>query len=622
MKHKPNHIPIKFVIFFLLLQFTYVCQFKAQSNRVPDLVTLNKVVDDEFVKAYKYAKPLIGVSAMSRADGGSYVPGAYLYAIEQAGGSPVIIPVTTDADILYNTITSLDGLIFTGGADIAPLFYNEVPETETLEIDSVRDIFDLMLIKVATDRNIPILGICRGHQLINVAFGGTLYQDIPSQYIQSDINHKSIGARDEGVHTLSIEKETALADILSGWDELLTNSFHHQSVKNIAPNFRVAAQSSDGIVEAIETYPNRTILGVQWHPEAHVAAGDTIQLKIFKHMIHQAEIYKQAKALHRRILSVDTHADTPLCFERIQGFDFGKRETNQVNLPKMEEGMLDAIFLAAYQAQGERDAASSQKAVDKVNSMIDNIEQQVQLNNDKSAIAFTAQDLIRLKKEGKKAIFIGIENGYGIGKDIRNLSHFKSRGVNYMTLCHTKDNDICDTSSDNTKEWGGLSPFGYKVIEEMNRIGMVIDISHAGENTFWDVIKVSKKPIVATHSSSRALCDHDRNLTDDQLRAIANINGVVQVCPVDLFINEDKDKASLEDYINHIDHIVKIAGIDHVGIGSDFDGGGGLIGIQGANDLINITVKLVERGYSEDDIAKIWGGNFLRVLNEVQSVSE
>lgn len=620
MKNKLSHF-YSISVIILLLQFIIISPLKAQSDTISDLTRLNSMVDKEFVEVYKHAKPLIGVSAMRRIDGGSYVPDAYLYAIEKAGGSPVIIPVTTDSKILYKIITLLDGLVLTGGADIAPGFYKEAPNTETLEIDSIRDIFDLMLIKVATDRNIPTLGICRGHQLINVAFGGTLYQDIPTQYPQSDINHKSTGARNEGIHTLAVVKGTKLSDVLDGQSELLTNSFHHQSAKDLATNFRISAQSQDGIIEAIEA-SNKAIMGIQWHPEAHIVTGDTIQLKIFTHMIHQAEIFKHAKELHKRMLSVDTHADTPLCFERIPGYDFGKRETNQVNLPKMQEGMLDAIFLAAYQAQGKRDAASSQKAVDKVNSMINNIEEQVRINSDRAAIAFTAEDITRFKGEGKKAIFIGIENGYGIGKDIRNLAHFKSRGVNYMTLCHTKDNDICDTSSDNTKEWGGLSPFGYQVVEEMNRIGMVIDISHAAENTFWDVIKVSKKPIVATHSSSRVLCDHDRNLTDDQLRAIANINGVIQVCPVDLFINKEKEKASLEDYIDHIEHIIKIAGINHVGIGSDFDGGGGLIGLQGANDLINITVKLIERGYSDDDITKIWGGNFLRVLNEVQSVSK
>lgn len=392
-------------------------------------------------------------------------------------------------------------------------------------------------------------------------------------------------------------------------------------MKKVAPGFRSVAKSTDGIVEAIEAYPNRSIMGVEWHPESHTVAGDTTMLKIFKFIVSEAVTFRKAKQLHRQILSVDTHCDTPLEFKKA-GFDIGKRESNQVNIPKMEEGMLDAIFFAAYTGQGPRDAVSTQKAVDKIEGLIKGIHSQVEKNKDICGIAYTTDDLIRLKQEGKKTIFIGIENGYGIGKDIANIARFKKMGVNYITLCHTKDNDICDTSSANTKEWNGLSPYGKKVIAEMNRLGIMIDVSHAGEKTFWDVIELSTQPIIASHSSVQALCYHDRNLTDKQMAAIAKNGGVVQICLVDLFINKNRAKASVMDAIKHIDHAVRVAGIDHVGIASDFDGGGGLIGCNGSNDMINITVKLIERGYSDEDIAKLWGGNFLRVMDKVQKMAE
>lgn len=153
----------------------------------------------------------------------------------------------------------------------------------------------------------------------------------------------------------------------------------------------------------------------------------------------------------------------------------------------------------------------------------------------------------------------------------------------------------------------------------MNRLGMIIDLSHAHENTFWAVLKASKMPVVVTHSSVRALCDHDRNLTDRQMTALAEKGGVMQLCPVDEFISENIKEANLDQFMDHLDYAVKLMGIDHVGIGSDFDGGGGLIGLRGANDMVNITVKLIERGYNKEEIAKIWGGNFLRVLADVQA---
>lgn len=327
---------------------------------------------------------------------------------------------------------------------------------------------------------------------------------------------------------------------------------------------------------------------------------------------------EQAKKMHRNFLSIDTHTDTPTLMGRRKNFSIGDHTTAQVDLPKMEEGMLDAVFMAAFVGQGPRGRASSDSAVRVIDRYIDLVYRQVEANKDRCAIAYTAGDLERLKREGKKAILLGIENGYGAGKDITNLERFRKRGVNYITLCHVYDNDLCDTSSRTKKEWGGLSPFGKEVVKEMNRLGMIIDVSHAGESTFRDVVKLSRKPVIASHSGCKAIYNHNRNLSDDQLRALAVNGGVIQIYLVDNYLCTSRRKATLNDVLNHIDHAVKVAGIDHVGIGTDFDGGGGVEGCRHAGQLLNITAGLIERGYTEEEIAKIWGGNFLRVMREVE----
>ena len=212
---------------------------------------------------------------------------------------------------------------------------------------------------------------------------------------------------------------------------------------------------------------------------------------------------------------------------------------------------------------------------------------------------------------------LGIENGYAIGKDLANIERFRRRGVVYMTLCHNGDNDICDSARGNG-EHGGLSDFGRSVIREMNRVGMIVDLSHAAESTFWQVLDLSEKPVVCSHSSCRALCDHPRNLTDEQLRAIAEKNGVVQVTMYSGFLCE-KGEATLADFIAHLEHAIKVAGVDHVGIGTDFDGDGTVVGCSNASQLINVTRELLRRGYRETDIEKIWGGNWLRVMLDVQA---
>lgn len=608
----------------ILLTAICACAFlsgasgQTPGSQLPDLKSLYELTDSCDVDVRAKYSPLIGLSS-SISDGASRVSANYIQSIVKAGGTPVIIPAVTDGKVLRNIVSNLDGLVIIGGADVNPLWYDEEPHNNLGGVDPVRDLYEFKLVKLASDQNVPMLGVCRGLQLLNVAFGGTLYQDIPSQRSDNHIKHNQTLPSSYGSHRIAIDPKSSLSSIL-GRDTVSVNSFHHQAIKDLAPIFKVSATAPDGVIEAIEAYPNRHIMGVQFHPEALTYAGDTVMLKIFRHLVGKATLFHQAKEMHGRFLSVDTHTDTPFWFKRA-GFNIADRERNRVNIPKMEEGKLDGVFLAAYIGQGKRDEASSQEAVRKVTALIEGIRKQAELNSDICGIAVTEEDLIRLKSEGKRAFFIGIENGYGIGKDIANIAKFKAMGVNYITLCHSYDNDICDSSSRTKSEWNGLSPFGEEVVKEMNRQGVMIDMSHASEKSFWDVIKLTKTPIICSHSSAMAKSKHDRNLTDEQLKALAKNGGVAQVCILNRYINENYKNACLMDVMGHIDHIVKVAGIDHVGIGSDFDGGGGVLGCEADNDFIQITVKLIEMGYSEEDIAKIWGGNLMRVMNQVQAAA-
>ena len=558
-------------------------------------------------------KPLIGIS-LCWSENKNSVNNTYVNSVLMNGGVPYLIPVTDNVEVLRQIVAQLDGIIFTGGEDFAPAYFGEEEHEHLGEVNVTRDTYDLTLFKLASDRNIPTLGICRGLQLINVGMGGTLYQDLPSEK-PSDINHRQSEAGTVATHSVSVVEGSLMHQIL-GQKEVQVNTFHHQAIEKLAPGLKIVGWANDSVPEMIEAYPHRQIIGTQFHPEIFTNAGNELMGKLFKFLIGKAETFQKAKDIHSRILSVDTHTDTPLWFTR-GDFSVGKRKSNQVNIQKMEEGKLDSQFLAIFLAQKERDEASSQAAVEKCLKMIENTYADVAKYQDACGIALTEEDALRLKAEGKKAFFLGIENGYAIGKDIKNVKKFKDMGIQYMTLSHSYDNDICNSSSNTEDASKGLTAFGRKVVKEMNKVGMMIDVSHVSEGTFWDVIKYSKDPIFASHSSVKALCDHDRNLTDDQLRALAKNGGVIQICIYDGYLNNDAKAASIDDIVKHIDHAVKVAGIDHVGIGSDFDGGGGVLGCKGDNDMINITVKLIEKGYSEEDIRKIWGGNFFRVMNQV-----
>jgi membrane dipeptidase len=297
--------------------------------------------------------------------------------------------------------------------------------------------------------------------------------------------------------------------------------------------------------------------------------------------------------------------------------------------------------------------------------VIETIHVNVEKNSELAEISYTPEDAYKLKKEGKIAAFIGIENGYPIGKDITNIGEFYNLGARYITLSHTRNNDICDSSTDsNGPEHNGLSSFGKDVVKEMNRIGMMIDVSHISDKAFYDVIQLSASPVIASHSSCRALCESPRNLNDDMLLALKNNGGVIQICILSEYIKtpdpnpeldaklrdlrgkygdynalaDDKKKemrteyrairdkyeklATVKDVVDHIDHVVQVIGVDYVGLGTDFDGGGGVEGCKTVAEMKNITIELIRRGYSKDEIAKIWGGNIMRVLKENERQNE
>jgi microsomal dipeptidase-like Zn-dependent dipeptidase/gamma-glutamyl-gamma-aminobutyrate hydrolase PuuD len=571
-------------------------------------------VDDRTSDTFR-RRPVIGISA-NRKEGTSRIADPYFQSVVLAGGAPVLLPVTTDVHALATVVDTLDGLIFSGGGDIDAAYWGEEPVPEAEEPDSCRDEYDFSLLRLAFNRQLPIFGICRGHQVINVAFGGTLYQDIPTRFDAKDrLKHSQEEDRDVATHTVipsDIPSKLRAALKTPPGQAIPVNSFHHQAVKDVAPEFIATATSPDGLNEAIE-HPEYPIFGVQWHPESMAVSGNEMMLDLFRYHVGLAEVFAKAKRLHRRMLTIDAHTDTPMIFET---FDLGRKEGGKVNLPLMEEGRLDAVFMVAYLPQGARDEASLQKAYEYAGERLSKITEQAALHSDRMGIARTPDELWRLKREGKKAILLGVENGYAIGKDLWKLKRLKDSGVLYVTLCHNGDNDICDSAVGNG-EWGGLSPFGRDVVAEMNRLGLMIDVSHASGDTFRDVLKYSRKPVIASHSSSRALCNHRRNLDDEQIRALAAQGGVMQICLYKAFINEDAEKASLSDAVKHICHVVDIAGIDHVGIGSDFDGDGELTGCRSANELIQITMRLIREGFDEESIAKIWGGNLMRVMKEV-----
>lgn len=585
-------------------------------------------------------RPLIGLTA-NHSDLDATLRDRYYKQIVAAGGTPVIIPPVADKEVIVNTLEQLDGLILTGGADYNPLWMGEEPSTHLHGINRERDLAELLTARLAFNRQIPTLGICRGIQTLAIALGGKVAQDIQEEASPGTviIKHAQDADRSEPTHSVRIADGSILSGIYEG-ETIHVNSFHHQAVAQPGPHFRITATAPDGTVEAIESTEHKAVMGVQWHPEWLEEEGR----RLFKWLVDCAGNFHVAKELHKRVLTLDTHCDTPMFFP--QGVQFDRRDPRiLVDLHKMTEGRQDAVTMVAYLPQPKIGETFSSKIDLKgirdhnpellarypglgeetpritptqyADLIFDKIESIVQKNSRYLSIARTPADLYNDKRNGRKSIMLGIENGLAIERELANLKYFAQRGVVYITLCHNGDNDICDSARGcNTHD--GVSSFGEKVIREMNDLGIMVDLSHGGEKSFYDALDISRVPIVCSHSNCKALCDVPRNLTDDQLRALAAKGGVAHTTLYGGFLRKDGE-ASVLDAVDHLEHAIRIMGIDHVGIGTDFDGDGGVRGMADSSELINFTIRLLRRKYSERDIEKIWGGNWLRVMAQVQN---
>jgi membrane dipeptidase len=385
--------------------------------------------------------------------------------------------------------------------------------------------------------------------------------------------------------------------------------------------------------------------------------------------LDEASLEAGARAIHARILSVDTHCDTPMMMLR-GSFDIGQRHepgqpgSGLIDLPRMKEGCLDALFFGAFVGQGELSPQAYARVKDQADRLIAAVDAMCAKYPDLVEKAITPADAFRIKAAGKRIAFVGMENGYPIGLDLSLVEAYAKKGVRSITLCHSADNQICDSSTDRRNpEDKGLSEFGRKVVAECNRNGIMIDVSHMSDKSFYDVLAASRAPVFASHSCCRALCDNPRNLTDDMIKALAKKGGVLQMCFLSDYLktpqaNPERDKAlkeieakygsqrnlrsitdetrraqarqefqavdqkfpreraAVKDIVDHIEHVIRIAGVDYVGIGTDFDGGGGVSDCPDVSRMFRVTMELLRRGYGEKEIGKIWGGNIMRVLQK------
>lgn len=559
-------------------------------------------------------QPVIGITA-NYVERDARLADRYYLSVVEAGGTPLLIPPVADRDVIASTLEHIDGLLLTGGADINPLWTGEEPVAELSNINSTRDLPELLATRLAYNRQIPILGICRGIQTLAVALDGKV-----RQHVASEIKHSQDAPREELTHSVTIGDGTTLRGIFGGAGRMFVNSIHHQAVAAPGRRFRVSARAADGVIEAIESIEYKPVIGVQWHPEWLPEGAP-----LFKWLIGEARKFRETKQMHSRVLTLDTHCDTPMFFH--EGIDFAQRDPRILyDLHKMTEGRQDAVIMAAYLPQPKIGETFSQKVAFDVDGptqyadlIFDKIEDIVRRNSQYLSIARTAADLYEDKRKGRKSIMFGIENGLALSHDLQNVRHFAQRGVVYITLCHNGDNDICD-SARGCNTHGGVSRFGRDVIREMNDCGLMVDLSHAAEKSFYDALQASRTPVVCSHSNCRALCDHPRNLTDGQLRDIAECGGVVQITLYPGFLRT-QGEATVMDAVRHLEHAIDIAGIDHVGIGTDFDGDGGVRGMADASEMTNFTRLLMERNFSERDIEKIWGGNWIRVMTQAQAAA-
>lgn len=599
------------------------------------------------------SRPVIGI-VTNFADQDVTIREVFHKQVIDAGGTPLLIPPTTDTQVIVNILNRIDGLLLTGGADVNPLWEGEEPIRNMGSINNKRDLSELLTTRLAYNRQIPIFAVCRGLQVLAIALGGKVQQHIYDPYIveeteekklarmksvttlrPANLKHDQSASFKEPTHSIKIAPDSVLYFIYKQ-EKIFVNSFHHQAVSMPGNRFKVTAYAPDGVIECMESAEFKPIMGVQWHPEWLEEDGQ----KLFKWFVNEADSFRTAKQLHTRILTLDTHCDTPMFFP--QGVDFAKRDPRILyDLHKMTEGHQDAVTMAAYLPQpriGETfsskidveglkrfnpeltDVLNNLTPTSYANLIFNKIEKIVKDNNRYLSIARTPSDLYEDKRKGRKSIMFAIENGLALEGDLANVKYFAQRGVTYITLCHNGDNDICDSARGSNLH-GGVSKFGAAVIREMNRNGIMVDLSHGAEKSFYDALEISSQPIVCSHSNSKALCNVPRNLTDDQLRALAKKGGVAHITLYHGFLRKE-GTASVLDAIAHLEHAISIMGIDYVGIGTDFDGDGTVCGMADASEMINFTRHLLARKYSERDIEKIWGGNWLRVMAQVQAAKQ
>jgi microsomal dipeptidase-like Zn-dependent dipeptidase len=404
-----------------------------------------------------------------------------------------------------------------------------------------------------------------------------------------------------------------------------------------------------------------------------------------KNTTNNDEMVNKAKAIHQKVITLDTHVDINVA-NFTDDKNYTQKLNNQVNLPNMEEGGLDVAFFIVYTGQGDLTEEGYDDAYKNAMSKFNAIHKLTkEIAPERIALATTSNEVREIYKSGKKVAMIGVENAYPIGTDINRVKEFYDLGARYMSLSHNGHSQFCDSNTGEADDvWlhNGVSDLGKEVIKEMNKWGMMIDVSHPSKKAMKDMIALSKAPIIASHSSARALCDHSRNLDDEQLQWLKENGGVVQTVAFSAYVNTEKDKKFKEalikemdvlakkqninlvprreirnlegkaqqdaievytqlskdaktkmkssenapvdvaDFVNHIDYLVEKIGIDHVGISSDFDGGGGVDGWNDASETFNVTLELVKRGYTEAQIAQLWNGNLLRVLDEVEAVAK
>lgn len=582
---------------------------------------LQQHLDETYTSAPSHAyRPIIGITTNHEGIDAT-LREVYYKQIVSAGGTPVLIPPVADNDVLLSTLDTLDAIVLSGGGDFNPLWAGEQPVPQLHNINNERDLPELLLTRYAFDRQLPMLGICRGIQTLAMSLGGHVEQDIkPTPTL---IKHSQTSHQSTQTHSVNITPGTLLSDIFDGEDTIYVNSFHHQAVDNPGKHMRTAATAPDGTIEAIESSEQKPVIGVQWHPEWLADDG----LPLFRWLVNEAAIHHQMRLFHSRNITLDSHCDTPMFFP--EGIHFDQRDPRILyDLHKMQEGGPDAVTMVAYLPQPKPGETFAQIAPfgaktprEYADLIFDKIEDTILSDSRYIAHARSEADIRRNKRDGLRSLLTGIENGLAIEDDINNVQHFANRGITYITLCHNGDNQICDSARHSLNTNGGVSQFGEQVIAEMNRLGLMVDLSHAGEKSFYDALQISRTPIVCSHSNSRALCDVPRNITDDQMRALAAAGGVCQITLYNGFLRTDGN-ATITDAIRHLEHAIDIMGIEHVGLGTDFDGDGGIPGLADASELVNFTKALLRRRYSETDMSLIWGGNWLRVMNLCQQSAQ